>query len=207
MEHRITMQTASTKLRTGADCFARAAWTTATRQSVLLRLAVGLWLTFTLIVFLVVIASRIGTPIPKIKIDEQLLPGHSLPKAASCDTGDPEFHYLSYCEIVEPEDHLILLTFDWRTQVIRNTVKAADRGTLGDLVVAWGNPNGYRLNYQNVQIFWGEKSAFVSVPLTPSSQAKLLVYYLDATDMPQDRLAWRGFVTIDSAVAACSARH
>ncbi len=176
----------------------RGIWRPSTKRGLLARLVIGLYLTLALIIFLSLAAFRSGIPPPIMEIAYYLLPGHSLPTAASCDIGDSGFRYLSFCTAFQEGAGLVHFTYDRRTQVIRSASIAVDAFTIGDLIMARGNPTGYRRKYGTIQIYWGEKSALVSVPLNSASQVRLLLYYLDASDLPQDRVEWRGFLTVDS---------
>ncbi len=172
-------------------------WQPGTRRNVLLRLVIGLCPTVALVIFLSIVASRAGAPSLRLEIDPYLLPGRPLPRSASCGSGDPGFRSILNCKVFQEGGGLVRLTYDRRTQVTRSASFAVDGVTIGDLILAWGTPNSYRHDYGTIRIYWDGKSAWLSAPLNPTSQVRSLLFYSDESDLPQDRPAWRGFVTVD----------
>ncbi|HVO42815.1 MAG TPA: hypothetical protein VMT34_09335 [Aggregatilineales bacterium] len=101
----------------------------------------------------------------------------------------------------------VYFTYDQRIQGIRSTLLDTDSVTIGDLILAWGNPKGYWHDYGTIQIDWGQKTALLSDSLTPTSPVRSILYHLDTSDLPQESLlAWRGFVTADSPPEVSSTR-
>ena len=174
------------------------------RRDLLLRLVIGMGLTLASVIVPGIAASRTGTPSPATGITYYLLPGHAMPAAASCDSGDLGFRYLLYCTALQQGGGLVSFAYSARTKVIRSASLAVDGVTIGDLIRTWGTPNSYRRESGTIQIYWGEKSALASAPLNPVSPVRCILYYLDPSDQPQHRFAWRGFVTVDSPTEGSS---
>jgi hypothetical protein len=165
------------------------------RTGWLWRLALGLCPTVAFVIFLSIAASRTGMSTLGPQIVAYLLPGHSLPPGASSDNGDPGFRHIWYCMAFQTGGRLVHFIYDRRKQVIRSASLAVEGVTVGDLILAWGIPTSFLPDFGWVRIYWAEKVVWVSAPLSPASPVNIIAY-LDPSDLPQDRLAWRGFVTV-----------
>src|SRR5690242_19765305 len=74
-----------------------------------------LYLITGLMIFLAIASSGANVRLPELEIATYLLPGHSLPGAASCESRDPELHDIAYCKAVQEHGRLAYLTYDKRT--------------------------------------------------------------------------------------------
>src|SRR5262249_50966990 len=133
-----------------------------TPQNIPLRLVIALCPAIAAAIWLSVIVSRPGTVTPIPAIASYLLPGHALPKGALCDSGDTGFRHISYCMAFQEGVGPVRFTYDRRIEVIRSASLPVEGLTIGDLILAWGTPNGYRRDHGTIEIFWREKSALTS---------------------------------------------
>lgn len=156
-------------------------------------LAAGLFVVITVLLTGIIAASgKEALPMP-VEPPAVLLPGNSLPDNAHCDY-HPFMESRIYCSTVK--DGLTLyLSYDMARHEIMDTVLLTNHMTVGELILTWGRPTGYTKSGASVQVYWGNRAAYVfSGPFTPSSRASFVTYSLDSHPVSD----WHGFINNDN---------
>ncbi|MBX3064605.1 MAG: hypothetical protein KF726_16610 [Anaerolineae bacterium] len=176
----------------------------ASSRSWLWLLLLGLFGTLLSVIALSMVISRHASPTPRIEIPQQLLPGNPMPDTAACDDGDPRSRNILYCSYSQMEIRLISFTYDTRARaIILSAILVDDETSIGDLILEWGNPVGYRRGQQDTKIYWKGKTAHLSILGSPVSRIHVILYLPTYCELPTDLLTWHGFVSVDrSPVAA-----
>jgi hypothetical protein len=65
--------------------------------------------------------------------------------------------------------------------------------TIGDLILAWGEPTGQTRYGYSADVYWGTRSAFVSS--TPGFSPFSTVYFVTYRAELEQAGPWRGFVS------------
>jgi hypothetical protein len=123
-------------------------------------------------------------------VPEYLMPGHPAPK--QCDFQWRAYYPSSsfYCRNTV-SNTLMYAEFSISKGTITRVSYSVANTTLGDLVVLWGEPTGFRQYSWGDIVFWGQRSVWASSgPFSPNSKVLLVSYSMDASEAHP----WRGFV-------------
>ena len=131
--------------------------------------------------------------IPKpIEPPTTLLPGNSLPDDSHCDY-HPFMDSRIYCSTTQ-HGSTVYMSYDVARHEIMDTVIFTNHMTVGDLILVWGAPTGYTRSGAAVQVYWGNRSAYVFVgTFSPQSRTSFVTYSLE----PHEAVAWHGFINPD----------
>jgi hypothetical protein len=166
----------------------------------------ALWrLTLRLVVFfsltlisLRVLSHRLPPQIPDIPSD--LLPEHLVPNTASCESADFFAHRpnaIQLCAIaVEGVGKIRFAVYYPETKAISVTIQDGHELPLGNLVLAWGNPDTYFEGFGYIRAFWGQKIALIRPPLAPDSLVTDIHYEETLPSYWHAGLRWHGFKTL-----------
>jgi hypothetical protein len=126
-----------------------------------------------------------------LELPSRVQPGKSLPADARCDWHMVMEHIL-YCNVVD-SNVLVHFSYDIERQVILSSSMLANGKTVGDLLLAWGEPSGYTRSEMAVQVFWGARSVYLSsTPFKPGTRAGYITYTLE----PDSARPWHGFTSV-----------
>lgn len=122
-------------------------------------------------------------------ISESLLPGNMLPATARCDRRTSSENVM-YCDIMD-NGRTIYFSYDAKRNVIISTVASLKgRKKIGELILAWGTPTGYKKWGIAAKVYWGKRSAYVVTrDFSPDSVASFVTFTLE----PAEVSPWKGF--------------
>lgn len=126
---------------------------------------------------------------PAPSIDAAYLPGQvATTRGAICAMSE----YLRYAlEYITCNTGKISYSFDDKTHRIVCASTGLQNYTVGDLILIWGTPIGFRNNYGVISIFWKGKHIFTpETDFSPNSKAFYLIYQDDPI-----YFKWSGFST------------
>jgi hypothetical protein len=136
--------------------------------SVLLAFLAGVIMTFTRVV-----------PVAAYEpLSPRLLPGSPFPRSSWCERHymDPYETTLS-CHARQSPDTVVYFNFDTKEQRITRTYLNTPGKTVGELVIAWGTPLGYRNDPFGTFVYWHGRFAYTSDrSFKPESQATFIAY-------------------------------
>jgi hypothetical protein len=124
-------------------------------------------------------------------VNPRFLPGNPLPRSSWCERhyGDPTETTLP-CHARQPTGRVVYLTYDTREQQITRTFINTPGKTVGELVLAWGIPTGYRNDSFGVYVYWQGRFVYSSDrAFKPESRAVFVAYSGKATKYAP----WYGF--------------
>jgi hypothetical protein len=123
------------------------------------------------------------------EIPENLLPGNLLPRPCMCSWPSGIPHDVGYCAVYV-HGRKIYLGYETDRRRIVNVSYAGQGKPVGDLLLAWGMPTGIRRYSWSVEVYWGNRSAYVSnKPFGPKSKTLFIMY---TSDRPKTE-PWHGF--------------
>ena len=165
-------------------------WRNASMLRVAATLIVILWIVaFSVIHFSTIWLLRVQAGnVPEVP--EYLMPGHHAPQ--QCDFQWRAYYPSSsfYCRNTVSET-LMYAEYSISRDAITRVSYSVANTTLGDLVLVWGAPTGFRHYSWGDVVFWGKRSVWASSgPFSPNSKVLLVSYSMDAPDVQP----WRGFV-------------
>lgn len=162
------------------------------RKWVILTSAATFFLTLTTTV--VIKASRTDLQTAQVNLDPQFLPGSPRPDESYCDShmtwGD-----VQYCNEFPNTEAGVSFAFDRRKKMITHTSTLGFGLTIGDLITLWGQPTGYRIGGWAVQVYWGNRSAYMVAGTFGPQSDIIFINYEYATDKS---LPWSGFISLDT---------
>jgi hypothetical protein len=162
-------------------------------RPIIYRATVALGGGLTLAVLSVVLLSRmVGVPM-SLDLPSYLLPGSPLPADTKCvePIDDKPCYTRSYYSFLY-SGRQVYLTYDPHSARIVRTVIAGHEYTLGDLVVAWGIPDGFAQNGRTIDIYWGARGAYLNTCLFRlDSHIERIIFYKE----PYHGSPWRGFIS------------
>jgi len=126
-------------------------------------------------------------------IAPEFLPGKVLPPDMTCESAYYSMDYFHlYCRALrDSQQGNLYVTFDEREKLIVHTTLIDPGKTIGELILAWGVPNGFNNVMLGNYVYWPGRYAYVaSKAFGPSSAVGFIVY--DNTikaDQP-----WTGFL-------------
>ena len=124
-------------------------------------------------------------------VSPRFLPGNPLPRSSWCDRHyfDPYETTLT-CHARQSTDSVVYFTYDTRERQITRTFVNTPGKTVGELVLAWGTPIGYRSDTFGVYVHWQGRFAYSSDrAFKPESQAVFIAYNANTTRYT----SWLGF--------------
>jgi len=127
------------------------------------------------------------------EVPEYLLPGQPVP--TQCDYTWRAYYpsNMYYCRGFV-EGAVMYAEYSNKRNIITWVSYSVDDETVGDLVLTWGTPTGIRRYNWGVEVYWGQRSVWVSSePFSPSSKVFLIAYTLKTPDV----YAWHGFTNDD----------
>jgi hypothetical protein len=143
-----------------------------------------------LVLFMVVRANRTAVHPIALDLPVRVLPGSLIPRDANCDWSMVT-EYRLFCH-VNNDGVPIHFNYDMRRGVVISVSVETGEITVGELILAWGEPTGYTKSGTAVQLYWGVRSVYLmSRVFTPSARAGYVFY----TREPNRSQPWRGFVT------------
>jgi hypothetical protein len=140
---------------------------------------------------LVIRASRTAVQPIKVEPASRFMPGQPRPKDSFCD-----WHHawgdFQYCNEHPSTDTGLTFAFDRRRKTITYSSTYGFGLSIGELMLGWGQPSGYRSTGWAVQVYWGSRSAYlVSQKFEPQARVIFIAYELE----PKESVSWKGFVT------------
>ncbi len=159
------------------------------RNWTVLLVAVTLFLVMT--TTLVIKGSRAELKPVNVEPASRFMPGHPRPRDSFCDWhlawGD-----FQYCNDHPKSDTGLSFAFDRKRKTITYTSTYGYGLNIGDLVLVWGQPSGYRSTGWAVQVYWGTRSAYlVSQKFQPQARVIFIAHELET----KDSVDWKGFIT------------
>ncbi|MCC7449111.1 MAG: hypothetical protein IT324_16960 [Anaerolineae bacterium] len=156
-------------------------------------LAASLCAALIIVVSAVIVASRRPSMPQIMEPPAILLPGNRIPDDAHCDY-HPFLDSRIYCSTTR-NGSTIYLSYDLSRQAIIDTVIFTNHMTIGELIQTWGAPTGYTRAGAAVQVYWGNRSAYIFVgTFSPNSRTSFITYSME----PHETSDWRGFVNQDN---------
>lgn len=155
------------------------------RKPILLRVIALAIVILAITILSVIATARTRSARLILDLPARLLPGRILPvEAVPIEYGATQYFQ------IHQDGADIGLTYDDQRQIIVQTVSAMPGYTIGDLVVAWGLPAGYDQHGPAVDVYWGTRSAHLTVcSFQPDSPIAFIVYYLGE----RQASPWQGF--------------
>jgi hypothetical protein len=140
----------------------------------------------------IVRAAWIDPISPTIEIPAALKPGSPIPGYVTCEEWSAYNSYaIQYCH-----DGDVYLSYDPDRGIITraSTYVYSQAITLGQLVVAWGTPTGYKHEDRVLKVFWRDCYAYLTDSgMSPANRVVVVGWGLHNDSDP-----WRGFVTLHS---------
>ncbi len=125
-------------------------------------------------------------------IAQEFLPGQQFPPDVSCHMAFYyEDHVHLYCQpLGDIRLRNVYITYDMPEKIIVYTDLLNPHKTAGDLILAWGDPIGYRQAALGRYLYWPGRYAYiVSADFGPNANVGFISY--DDTATGQE--AWKGF--------------
>src|SRR4051812_2589750 len=140
-----------------------------------------------------VLAARSPIEQPAPTVSDRFMPGNRLPDHAWCNWSDyvRSGREVLVCEALAGDHLTATMIFDPDQKIITHTSMQVAGPTIGELMLAWGQPDGCYCESAVVEVFWGTKSALLIQPFSPSSQVQVMSYSLRPQENPD---SWRGFI-------------
>jgi hypothetical protein len=140
----------------------------------------------------VIKAARTDLQPANIELNPKYLPGSPRPDDSFCDShmtwGD-----VQYCNEYPNTAAGVSFAFDRTRKVITHTSMLSFGLNVGDLIALWGQPTSYRVGGWAVQVFWGNRSAYmVMQSFSPQSRVIFITY----ESIEEHCKPWAGFITI-----------
>src|SRR5258708_2137860 len=146
-------------------------------------------------VFIGLIPIRQVVVAPYQPVAQEFLPGHLIPHDVICHAPYYyEDHLHLYCQPTgDIRAHNVFITYDLREKVIVHTDLLNPHKTAGELILAWGEPVGYRRESLGHYLYWpGRYAYFGERDFSPNNHVGFITYD-DNTATGQE--AWKGFTT------------
>jgi hypothetical protein len=143
-----------------------------------------------LILIMVIKVHRLPITPPRLDLDSAFMPGNPVPPHSYCDwrlaVTDTRF-----CVAPPLAGERISFDVDRYKGTIVRTSLSGRRLTVGELMLAWGQPSGYLKRGISFQVFWQDRSAYlVTSSLSPHSRVLFLSYDLQRGS----QFPWRGLI-------------
>jgi hypothetical protein len=156
-----------------------------------MKVSVAVVLVLTLTTTVIIKASRSQSQAVQVNLDPKYLPGNPRPDESYCDShmswGD-----VQYCNEYPNTVAGVSYAFDRQKKMITHASTLGFGLTIGDLIALWGQLTGYRIGGWAVQVYWGNRSAYmVSQTFGPGSTIIFITYeYTSDSYNP-----WSGFIS------------
>ena len=168
---------------------------------ILVRIAVSIFLFFTVLIVLLEFAAHTSPSPKEIEPPEGLLPGRQrFPSPADC-TVLQDGTFLCHFEV---KGSGIELTYGGVGQKIVYTFVTTPEQTVGDLIATWGTPTGLSRFDQAPVVFWSTRAAYLA---SDSFEPKTPVRYIVYGGSLKQTAIWRGFVSQTFDVVIHSRLH
>jgi hypothetical protein len=155
-----------------------------------LTFAAGSTILFAVAAFVITKAYRTPIPLLDVQPDQQYMPGNPVPPGSYRDW-QYAISYTQYCVARQIPGENVTFDVSRRKNLITHTSVTSGKLTVGDLMLAWGQPTGYARNGFVFEVYWGTRSAYVvAKALSPYSPVVFVAYDLEL----QYQLPWQGLI-------------
>jgi hypothetical protein len=176
----------------------------------IIRLITMLLCFFMLSILSIVVVARTGiTPII-IEPPQHLLPGNVQPRDIRCGESADETCYppvAARCyesgdancftsASIQQNGKIVYLTIDIATHMVALTGIPAHEYRIGELILAWGTPNGFTQYKQDIDVYWGIRNAHLTTCSFRSESHIDFISY--SRTNPVAASPWRGFKQVKS---------
>ena len=144
-------------------------------------------------VFINLISFRQQAVISYQPIAQEFLPGQPFPPDVTCHMAYYyyEDHVDLYCQPAgDIRLRSIYITYDMPEKIIVHTDLLNPHKTVGDLILAWGDPVGYRQAAIGHYLYWPGRYAYIGNAIFSPDDNVGFISYDDAVTVQE---AWRGF--------------
>jgi hypothetical protein len=138
----------------------------------------------------VVTVGRVETVAPIPDLPERYLPGKPMPREAMCPKGRVDLWNVN-CETSHLGYRVQFTVQGSSMTIISSSIWTADF-TIGDLILAWGLPDGIAQYRYYINVYWGKRYALLLTnSLRPASRVHMIVY----NGADSELLPWHGFAS------------